>query len=336
LISVNYSLLLLLIAPIPYGVDKSAPLRRSPVTLLLVLTNLIIFIATHVGRHGVIDPIFEYGMYGLTPASVHPIQLVSYMFMHVSVAHVVWNMLFLALFGPAVEQRLGGLIYAALYFLGGMAAGLMHASMVMHFAANSSAAYEPMVGASGAISAVLGLFVVFAGRRSINLYWPMGALIGRGWHLLEVRSAVVVALWLAQTVFGAALSLLALNESGIAYFAHIGGFIFGVGCGLIGGLGSVANDKAVMNEAGAASAQAISPSNAPEPGSVANSGLVALLERAVDSGDYERAEPLYSKCRSVGMTVGPDLLERLSLLAEDRGLPDRAAELRAMGKQARV
>jgi membrane associated rhomboid family serine protease len=336
LISVNYSLLLFLVLPIPYGVDKAPKLQRSPVTMLLVLANAGLFLVTHVSGHGLIDPIGLYEKYGVTPASVHAFQLMTYMFQHVSVPHVVWNMLFLALFGPLVERRVGSLAYAVLFVFGGIAAGLMHAGIVMHFAPNSSAAYEPLVGASGAVSAILGLFVVFAWKRPLNLFWPLGALIGRGWYLLELPSGTGIAIWLAQTVVGAVSSLFTAGDSGIAYFAHIGGFLFGMACGLIGGL-MPALDRSVQLD------HRWQRAPMPEPDNTipalaeheANTGLAQLLERAVAAGDYERAESLYAKCRSVGTHISTKLIVEMSELAAKDGLTERAVELRALAKQPR-
>ena len=331
--SVAITLLLLILLPLPYSVDSNPPLRTCPVTLLLALANVGIFAATHVSAHGLIDPIGAYSQFGLTPSSVTAIQLASYMFMHVSVAHVLWNMFFLLVFGPSVESRLGSLAFAAVYLFGGVAAGLLDSALVMHIAPNSSSAYEPLVGASGAISAVLGVFVVFGFRRSLNLLWPLGAVFGRGWLLLEIPAGIGIGIWVAQSLWGAVSSIMNAGDSGVAYFAHIGGFAFGAVCAAIGGLHSDSNmprrpgpsdhgDNGVR--AGSTVAARVG----------ANAGLPQLLERAIEAGDYERAESLLAKCRAVRSDVRQSVLEQLGRLAAESGLPERAAELKEIARQS--
>jgi hypothetical protein len=335
-ISVNYTPLLFLVLPIPYSVDKAPPLRRAPVTVSLVVVNIALFALTHFGPDGYNDPENLYAQYGLTPASVHVLQFVTYTFLHINVAHVLWNMLFLYLFGAAVELRLGSALFAALYVLAGAAAGLLHCGLVMHFAANASPSYEPLVGASGAISGVLGLFVVFGSGRKLNLFWPIGAIVGRGWDLLEIPCGIALTIWLIQTIYGCIGTAFAWDGSGIAYFAHLGGFVFGSGCGLIGGLRSIP-DADIAGPRANRSARAASVADSPNDAAHIrqSTGVEQLLERAVDAGDYDRAASLYAKCLAIGADVSGETVERMSTLAARSGHEEQAAAILARSRRGR-
>ncbi len=316
------TLVVLAALPLPYAVGVVPPLRRAPVTMLLLAANVAVFLATHISlSRGLIEPIQAFNDYGLVPADVDPLQLVTYTFLHVSGAHVLWNMLYLYLFGPSVEEKLGSPLYAALYVVGGAAAGVINSAIVMHVAGNSSDAYVPVVGASGAISAVLGLFTVFAANRPLKLFWSMGFLTGQNRQLLQIPAVFGIALWLAQTVYGAAMSLAHDDTSGVAYFTHIGGFIVGVLLGLVAKHVrnfrlnsrkpiSAPRRQPTYGVPGASSTAAHSERDSPST----SNGLVALLERAVDDCDRQRATALHEKCLAMGVTIPQLLLNRCNAL----------------------
>ena len=142
------------------------------------------------------------------------------MFMHGSWDHLLGNMLFLAIFGKNVEDAFGRLRYLALYVAGGFAAAALQTAMTLGFGA-AAEARVPMLGASGAISAVLGAFLVlypYARIRTLVLVFvvriPAWAYLG-GWFLYQLHEA------------HDALFTAAANGSGVAFFAHVGGFAFG-------------------------------------------------------------------------------------------------------------
>src|SRR6476661_8176981 len=142
------------------------------------------------------------------------------MFMHGSWDHILGNMLFLAVFGKNVEDAFGHLRYLAFYIAGGFAATMAQAAVTLLFG-TEAAARVPNLGASGAIAAVLGAFIVLypaARIRTLVLIFfvkiPAWVYLG-GWFLYQ----------LAEARLG--LTSAAANGGGVAFFAHVGGFVFG-------------------------------------------------------------------------------------------------------------
>src|SRR2546423_524675 len=141
------------------------------------------------------------------------------MFLHGGILHIAGNMLFLALFGPNVEDAMGRVRYIAFYLLGGLVA--LAAQILV--GPNSTA---PTLGASGAIAAVLGGYIVLYPRaRILSLIFIFFFVT-----IIEVPALVILGFWFVeQAIFGAAgLANPAGGGGGVAYFAHVGGFVFGV------------------------------------------------------------------------------------------------------------
>ncbi len=141
------------------------------------------------------------------------------MFMHGSILHIAGNMLFLWIFGNNVEDSMGRLKFIAFYLLGGIAALALQVAI----APNSVA---PTVGASGAIAAVLGGYLLlFPRARVLSL-----VILIFFFTVIELPALVMLVIWFAeQAAFGAAgLVHPAGGGGGVAYFAHVGGFVFGL------------------------------------------------------------------------------------------------------------
>jgi membrane associated rhomboid family serine protease len=141
------------------------------------------------------------------------------MFMHASILHIAGNMIFLWIFGDNVEAAMGPVKYTLFYLVGGLAAiGLQVA-----VAPDSTA---PTLGASGAIAAVLGAYLVLYPRAKVLTL----VFIIFIFTVIELPALVLLGLWFAeQAVFGAAgLTDPTGGGSGVAYFAHVGGFVFGL------------------------------------------------------------------------------------------------------------
>jgi membrane associated rhomboid family serine protease len=142
-------------------------------------------------------------------------QLASYQFLHDpwGITHLLFNMVFLWVFGNAVESRLGRLGFLAFYLAGGAAAGLAH----------MAASPAPVIGASGATAATAGAFLALFPRariRTLLVFLLIGVyLIPAGWF---------IGLYVVLDLLGA----LGSRESGVAYVAHLGGYVFGLGTGL--------------------------------------------------------------------------------------------------------
>jgi rhomboid family protein len=145
------------------------------------------------------------------------------MFLHGGWLHLLGNMLFLWIFGNNVEDRLGSIPFLLFYLVGGVAAVL--AQVVI-----DPSSRIPLVGASGAIAATLGAYIVlFPGARILSLVF-----LGFFYQLLEIPAIIVLGVWFAlQLVNGFVGFDTPTAEGGVAFFAHIGGFIFGLAVGLL-------------------------------------------------------------------------------------------------------
>jgi rhomboid family protein len=139
------------------------------------------------------------------------------MFLHGGWAHFLGNMLFLWIFGDNIEDRLGHVRYAIFYLLSGYAATFAHA-----FASPHSAV--PAIGASGAISGVLGAYVfLFPGARIVTLIF-----LGFFARMVEIPAWVYLPVWFLMQLFSGLASLdTPAEQGGVAWFAHIGGFVAG-------------------------------------------------------------------------------------------------------------
>jgi membrane associated rhomboid family serine protease len=151
-----------------------------------------------------------------TPFSVY-LTLLTSMFMHGGIAHIFGNMLYLWIFGDNLEHSMGHARYLVFYLLCGLLASLAHV-----FTSSGGSSFIPSLGASGAISGVLGGYLVLHPRRRVRV------LLLR--FLTEVPAVVAIGLWFAfQLINGLGMLGGGSQEGGgVAYAAHIGGFIAGV------------------------------------------------------------------------------------------------------------
>ncbi|MBX4196008.1 rhomboid family intramembrane serine protease [Candidatus Pacearchaeota archaeon] len=181
------------------------------VNWVLIALNVIIFVISLQNLDGII------ATYGFTPAYFSITTIFTSMFLHGGWAHLLGNMWFLYIFGDNVEDRLGHFTYLVFYLLAGVAATLSH------FLLNIGSVI-PSVGASGAISGVLGAYIVFFPNAGV--YITGGGGVGR------VSAFVMLGLWFILQLFSGTAGLFGAS-SGIAFWAHVGGFVFGVVFALI-------------------------------------------------------------------------------------------------------
>jgi membrane associated rhomboid family serine protease len=156
------------------------------------------------------------------------ITLFTSLFLHVSVTHLLWNVAFLWLFGPSCEDALGHGAYVVFYVIGGIVAGLLHTAIVLLFAQNSAASFAPLVGASGAISALVGMYALRYYRSKLRFVWLCASFLGLRTARFSAPAIFGLGLWFLQNLFGAIYALIQPDREGIAYWAHIGGFLFGM------------------------------------------------------------------------------------------------------------
>ncbi|MEW5987399.1 MAG: rhomboid family intramembrane serine protease [Chloroflexota bacterium] len=151
-----------------------------------------------------------------TPISVY-VTLLTSMFMHGSLAHLGGNMLYLWIFGDNLENSLGHRRYLLFYLLCGVLASLAHVTTTVFFGSNPMI---PSLGASGAISGVLGGYLLLFPQRRVTV------ILVR--IITQVPAIVAVGLWfIFQLISGAGVLGAGAQEGGVAYAAHIGGFIAG-------------------------------------------------------------------------------------------------------------
>jgi membrane associated rhomboid family serine protease len=141
------------------------------------------------------------------------------MFMHGSWLHIIGNMIFLWVFGNNVEDAMGRLRFLAFYLLAGIAATALQTTVTLWMGTAEDAAV-PNLGASGAVSGVLGAYLVLLPHASV--------LTLVFYFLLEVPAALFLGFWFLFQLWEGGFSLLMPQEGGgVAFFAHIGGFVFG-------------------------------------------------------------------------------------------------------------
>ncbi len=205
------------------------PTRRIPViTIVLIIINALVYYYQSFVVADSIKFIYAFGLIpyelsqgvDLVPYGPSPIHLtiLSSMFMHGSLIHLIGNMLYLWIFGNNIEDYLGKLGFPVFYFLTGIIAALGQILI-------SPQSEVPMIGASGAVAGVLGAYFILYPRSRITTLIFFGFFI----RLIKMPALFVLGLWIVfQLVYG--LSNLSLSEanSGVAYFAHIGGFVGGM------------------------------------------------------------------------------------------------------------
>ena len=214
------------------------PTRRTPVVTLTLVGACFATFALELtvgatGGDAALEAFFR--QWGAVPVDVSTalntgnyfsqatIGVVTSMFLHGGWLHVLGNMLFLWIFGNNVEDRLGRVGYALFYLAGGIAAALTQVAI-------DPQSEIPLVGASGAIAAALGAYIVlFPGARILSIVF-----LGFFYQLLEVPALIVLGYWFVlQLVSGFGALGAETANGGVAFFAHIGGFVAGVVVGLL-------------------------------------------------------------------------------------------------------
>jgi len=150
--------------------------------------------------------------------------LLTSIFLHGGWLHLIGNMLFLWVFSDNIEAVLGAPLYLAFYLAGGLAASLAHIL-------SGPASTIPSVGASGAIAAVLGAYIVMFPQSRVRLLVLFGYRAG----VTRVSAIVFLGIWAVTQFFSgvASLGVPTAQTGGVAWFAHIGGFVFGLAIGAL-------------------------------------------------------------------------------------------------------
>jgi membrane associated rhomboid family serine protease len=156
-------------------------------------------------------------------ASMATLGLFTSLFLHAGWLHVLGNMLYLWIFGNNVEDRLGRIPFIAFYLLGGLVAGLAQVAI-------DPSSGVPLVGASGAIAATLGVYLVLYPAARIESI----VFLGFFFQIMRVPAVLLLGFWFVLQLIDGVASLGATATSGgVAVFAHIGGFVLGLSVGLV-------------------------------------------------------------------------------------------------------
>ncbi len=201
------------------------PTRRVPIlTYLLIVINVLVFLWELTMPEAQLSQTFV--NLSIVPANVtaNPFSLetisdfIRSMFFHGGWDHILGNMLYLWLFGDNIEDRFGSILYLVLYFVSGFVAGIAQVML-------DPTSTIPLIGASGAIAGVLGAYLVlFPGVKVRGI-----VVLGRISAMQEWPAIIVLGMWFVLQVINGVGSLGANAEygGGVAFFAHIGGFIAG-------------------------------------------------------------------------------------------------------------
>jgi len=202
------------------------PTRRFPIAnISLIVANFAVWVFYELPHLD--QSIFHASFYPCTvDGSCHGpepwgVSWITAMFMHGSWDHILGNMLFLAVFGKNVEDAFGSLRYLAFYFAGGLVATMTQTAMTLLFG-SATDSHVPNLGASGAIAAVLGAyFVLYPSSRVLTLVL---------WFPVRIPAWYFLGFWFLYQVVEANFGLFgaSANGGGVAFFAHVGGFAFGV------------------------------------------------------------------------------------------------------------
>src|SRR5215475_1771368 len=198
---------------IPLSDASRRPARIPVVTLFIILVNAVVFVLELMNGEAFVT------QWSAIPAQIvsghHWITILTAMFMHGSWSHIIGNMIFLWAFAPEIEDAMGRGRYLLFYLLGGMVAMLAQVGADPH-------STIPNLGASGAIAAVMGAFLVTYPRDRIKSVLFIFIFA----RVTFVPAALLIGVWfLIQLIHAGAVAQ--VQSGGVAYLAHVGGFVFG-------------------------------------------------------------------------------------------------------------
>jgi membrane associated rhomboid family serine protease len=206
---------------IPLSDASRQPARFPVVTASIIVLNVFVFVLELIGG----DPFVM--RWAAIPADItaghHWITILTAMFMHGSWSHIIGNMIFLWAFGPEIEDAMNPVRYLIFYLAGGLTAALCQIAATPH-------STVPSLGASGAIAAVMGAFLVtYPGdmiKSVLFFFWWV--------RITFIPAALLIGVWFVIQLFslGAVASTADVSKTGgVAYLAHVGGMIFGAATG---------------------------------------------------------------------------------------------------------
>ena len=195
--------------------DVSRRPRNFPIaTLLIIVTNAVVFVLELMGGETFV------AKWAAVPSEIlaghHWITILTAMFMHASWSHIIGNMIFLWAFGPEIEDAMNPVRYVIFYLMGGMAAMLAQIAVTPH-------STVPSIGASGAIAAVMGAFIVTYPTDQIRSLLVIFVFV----RVTFIPAAILIGIWFLFQLLNAGV-VATVQTGGVAYMAHVGGFVFGI------------------------------------------------------------------------------------------------------------
>jgi membrane associated rhomboid family serine protease len=198
---------------IPLRDASRRPSRVPIVTILIILVNVFVFVQELMGGDAFV------ARWSLVPADIvsghRLITILTAMFMHASWSHIIGNMIFFWAFGPEIEDAMGRWRYLVFYLLGGVVAMLAQVAASPH-------STVPNLGASGAIAAVMGAFLITYPRDRIRSILVIFIFV----NITLIPAGLLIGFWFLTQLFNAG-QVAHAQGGGVAYLAHVGGFIFG-------------------------------------------------------------------------------------------------------------
>jgi membrane associated rhomboid family serine protease len=200
---------------IPLSDASRRPVRFPIATVLIIGLNAVVFFIELAGGDAFIT------RWSLMPADIVAgrdwVTILTSMFMHAGWEHILGNMLFLWVFGPEIEDVMGPLRYTIFYLLGGLVASLAQIAI-------DPSSTIPNLGASGAIATVMGVFLITYPRDEIK------TVLFLGWFasIRFIPALFLVGFWFLTQLFNEVGAVTQIQMGGVAYMAHIGGFLFGL------------------------------------------------------------------------------------------------------------
>jgi membrane associated rhomboid family serine protease len=293
------------------------------VNFIIIGLNIIVFLWQFLQGPNLKEVFYLYGMVPLRyydpELSAHFTRFQQYlpfltsMFLHGGFLHIIMNMWFLYIFGDNIEDRLGHIRYLVFYLFCGVAAGLVH--LFTNWNSNI-----PTIGASGAISGVMGAYLLLYPRSKILTLIPIFFFF----QFVEIPAFIFLGFWLFLQLFSA--SLTPRNVGGVAFWAHIGGFVAGLifikifdvipRTGLSGMLRQHTERQTTPR------IQTISPRYPPEELDI--HGVITLTQREASYGARKLISiPQGLKKRSLFVTIPPGVQEGTRLRLKGLGQVDR-------------
>ena len=200
-------------AMIPLGDASRRPTRFPVITSTIILINVLVFVRELLGGE---QFVVQWAAIPANIVSGHAwTTVLTAMFMHGSWSHIIGNMVFLWAFGPEIEDVMNPLRYLVFYLVGGVAA------MAAQVALNP-ASTVPNLGASGAIAAVMGAFMVTYPRDKIRTLLVIFLFV----RITFIPASLLIGFWFLSQLLNAG-AVAVVQTGGVAYMAHVGGFLFG-------------------------------------------------------------------------------------------------------------